>query len=127
VSYLGPLEGATMKSLWAQSSGTAVELTGLLNRQRRDPLSHKTVLTCLTRLEGKGLIRHTREGRRFRFYPAMGEEEAATKYVGQELGDIIDHFGDVAVAVFVERLGTVPGRLEQVRQLLEDGYEGGDS
>jgi BlaI family transcriptional regulator, penicillinase repressor len=113
-----------MAGLWTYGSGTASELTALLNREKRTPISPKTVLTGLTRLEQKGLVRHTKEGRHFRFFPALSEEEVAVKYIGEEIGDIIDDFGDLAVAVFVERLGTVPGRLDHLRRLLEVGNEG---
>ena len=124
VANLGPLEGAIMEVLWERLSGTAGELTQVLKRQRISPLSSKTTFTCLTRLEKKGLVRHAKESRQFRFFPAMTREQAVTKFVGDEMSLMIDHYGDLAVAVFVQRLGTIPGRLRYLRELLEGGHEG---
>jgi hypothetical protein len=53
----------------------------------------------------------------------MGEEVTAAKFVGDEMSEILDRFGDLAVAVFVERLGPDPERRRRLRQLLEGGDE----
>ena len=116
---LGPLETAVMKGLWHRGSATAAELTSHINRHRATPLSSKTVLTSLTRLEGKGLVTHAKEKRSFRFYPALTEAETMAKLVGDQLETLIDRFGDLTVTVFVQRLGGTPHRLRQLRELLE--------
>jgi predicted transcriptional regulator len=77
IKPLGPLEDAIMTGLWTRSSGTANELTSMINRHKSEPLSHKTILTCLTRLERKGLVFHTKESRSFRFFPALSAQETA--------------------------------------------------
>jgi predicted transcriptional regulator len=104
IEPLGPLEDAIMKGLWSRSSGTANELTRMINCHKPEPLSHKTILTCLTRLERKGLVFHTKESRSFRFFPALSAEETAAKFIGEEVTEILNRFGDLAVAVFVDRL-----------------------
>jgi predicted transcriptional regulator len=113
-----------METLWRCSSGTAIEVTAVLNEHRPRPLSSKTILTCLTRLEVKSLVTHTKEGRGFRFSPSMTEEEMAARHIGTEMTEIIDRYGDLAVAVFVERIEENPNHRSLVRRLLEARDEG---
>src|SRR5665213_2573029 len=119
IELFGPLESAVLQSLWTHRSGTANEITSIINREKSRPLSPKTILTCLTRLEGKGLVAHSKESRSFRFYPAMSEQQTLAKLVGDQLERLLDRFGDLTVAVFVERIGEDPHRLSRLRELLE--------
>ncbi len=114
-----------MTELWNFSSGTVAEITAMLNGRRARPLSTKTVLTCLTRLEAKGLVRHTKEGRAYRFFPTMTEGDAAAWHIGEGVAEMLDRFGDLAVAVFVERIGADPEHRLLVRRLLEAHDERG--
>jgi predicted transcriptional regulator len=56
-----------MEGLWSRYSATAAEITRGLDARRLEPLSNKTILTCLTRLEAKGLVSHARERRAYLF------------------------------------------------------------
>ena len=96
---------------------------GTLGRQ----LSPKTILTCLTRLEAKGLVTHDKEGRAYRFSSAKNEMDTAAWYVGNRLSRIVERYDDLAVAVFVNRFCEDPYRRQLVRQLLEALDEGSDA
>jgi predicted transcriptional regulator len=124
---LAPLEFAVMKGLWTMRAATAVELTAILNRERHDPLSAKTTLTCLTRLEAKGLVSHSKAERAFLFSPTKTEVELSTWFIGERFRPIIDHYGNVAVAVFVSLIGENPVRFQHLRDLVEALDEGGSS
>jgi predicted transcriptional regulator len=115
-----------MQELWRGSSGTAGEVTAALNRHRARQLSPKTILTCLTRLETKGLLTHSQEGRAYRFWPIMDEVGTAAWHVGNRLSEIVERYNDLAVAVFVKRFCEDPYRRQLVRQLLEAFDEGSD-
>ena len=106
------------------ASGTSAEITAMLNRQLPRPLSRKTILTCLTRLEAKGLVKHRREGRAFRFLPTMTEAETSAWHIGNQMSEIMDRYGDLGVTVFAERVCEDPNRRALVRQLLEAIDEG---
>lgn len=45
--------------------------------------------------------------------------------MGDRLRELIDRFGDLAVAVFVEQIGEDPNRYRLLRELVEANYEGG--
>jgi predicted transcriptional regulator len=123
---LGPLERVIMKQLWRCASGTSGEITTALNERRGRQLSPKTILTCLTRLEAKGLVTHDREGRAYRFSPTMNEVDTAAWYIGKRLSEIVERYDDLAVAVFVNRFCEDPYRRQLVRRLLEALDEGSD-
>jgi predicted transcriptional regulator len=106
-------------------SATAAEITQGLNERRPAPLSNKTILTCLARLEAKGLVSHARESRAYLFSPTKSADEVSAWYVGDRFRELIDRFGDLAVAVFVEQIGEDPVRYRFLRQLVEANDEGG--
>jgi predicted transcriptional regulator len=122
---LGPLQFEIMEGLWTRRTATAVELTRSLNERRPAPLSHKTILTCLARLEAKGLVSHARERRAYLFSPTKSADEVSAWYVRGRFQDLINRFGDLAVAVFVEQIGEDPIRYRFLRQLVEGNYERG--
>jgi BlaI family transcriptional regulator, penicillinase repressor len=113
-----------MRELWARASGTSGEITAALNQRRQRQLSRKTILTCLTRLETKGLVAHSREGRAYRFRPTMTESDAASRHIENRLVEIFQRYDDLAVAVFVDRICEDPYRRQLVRRLLEGRDEG---
>jgi|SRR5580658_3840475 predicted transcriptional regulator len=124
---LGPLETVLMDLLWAGLPQTAIEMTSSVNAKKSHPISAKTVLTCLTRLEGKGLVAHHKEGRSYRFYATHTADETMAKYIGDEISQILTRFGDLAVAVLLDRLAQDPARLKHLRTLLEVEDERGHS
>jgi BlaI family penicillinase repressor len=122
---LGPLQAEIMQRLWMRQSVTAADITEGLNECRPVPLSNKTILTCLSRLEAKGLVSHARESRAYLFSPTKSADEVSAWYVGGRFRELIDRFGDLAVTVFVEQIGEDPIRYQFLRQLVEANDEGG--
>jgi predicted transcriptional regulator len=124
---LAPLEFAIMRGLWKAKSITAVELTAALNRDRVEPLSAKTTLTCLTRLEAKGLVSHIKSDRAFVFSATKTELELSKWFIGERFRPVIDRYGNLAVAVFVEQVGENPSRYRYLQEIVEGCDEGGHS
>ena len=58
---LSPLEHEVMAIVWQRQEATAEEIVVALRR----PLKNATVRTLLRRLESKGYVRHSAEGRAF--------------------------------------------------------------
>jgi predicted transcriptional regulator len=85
----------------------------------------KTILTCLSRLEEKGLVSHSKESRAYVFFPTKSEDEVAAWYIADRFRAIIDRFGNLAVAVFVQQIGNDPDRYRFLCQLVEGNDEGG--
>jgi len=63
-----------MAVLWRRRAATAGEVLGGMSR----PLTNATVRTLLRRLEAKGYVRHTVDGRTFVYAPTIAKTQAAT-------------------------------------------------
>lgn len=109
----GELERAVVDVLWdagePQTARTVTEaLTG------RD-LAVTTVLTVLGRLEGKGIVRRTRDGRAHTYEAVAGREEHTADLMRQ----VLDQAGDRrdALARFVGSVS--PEDVEALRRALD--------
>jgi BlaI family penicillinase repressor len=83
---LGELEHEVMQLVWARGRITAEQAREDLRR----PLKESTVRTVLRRLEDKGYVTHTIEGRTFHFAAAEARGTVAAKAVQR----IVDWFCD---------------------------------
>jgi BlaI family transcriptional regulator, penicillinase repressor len=93
---LGELEREILGLVWQMGTATAEQVRGALKR----PLKESTVRTVLRRLEDKGHLSHTVEGRTFVFRAAESRGRAAAKAVQR----IADWFCEGSVAEVVTGL-----------------------
>jgi predicted transcriptional regulator len=117
-AMLGPLEAEVMQILWMRGPSLVSEVEEILNSRRSEPLAYKTVLTICTRLSDKGLLSHEKEGRAFRYGPTMTEAEFVTDQASKAADTMLDRFGDVALATFVDQVATDPEQLASLRKML---------
>lgn len=66
-----------MHILWERRSGTVGEVQEHLH----DDLAYTTVLTVLRTLEEKGFVRHTSEGRAYRYHPDVERATAQVSHL----------------------------------------------
>lgn len=97
---LGELERAVMDALWAGGPATARQLQQAL--ADRD-LATTTVLTVLVRLERKGLVTRTRDGRAHRYQATATRED----HIADLMRDALDAAPDRG-AVLSRFLGGMP-------------------
>lgn len=93
VTRLGDLERAVMQALWTAPA----PLTGrdVATALSRPDLAYTTVLTVLTRLERKGLVRRDSSARAHTYSPVASREDHVTVLMQQALGQA----GDRAAAL----------------------------
>jgi predicted transcriptional regulator len=85
---LGELERAVMDVLWgAPAPVTAREVAGALTSRE---LALTTVLTVLSRLETKGYVRRTRDGRAHHYEPTATREDHVAVLMHEVLGAATD-------------------------------------
>ena len=83
---LSPLENTVMQIVWERERVTAEEIrTELASTQ---PMKDSTARTMLRRLEEKGYVRHTIEGRTYVYSPKVASRSVAAEAVR----GIIDRF-----------------------------------
>jgi BlaI family penicillinase repressor len=83
---LSPLENAVMRVIWERGRATADEARTALAHDQ--PLKDSTIRTILRRLEEKGYVTHTTEGRTFVYTPQIDSRDVAAEAVR----GIIDRF-----------------------------------
>jgi predicted transcriptional regulator len=115
---LGPLEAEVMQIIWMRGPSLVSEVEEILNGRRLEPLAYKTVLTICTRLSDKGILTHEKEGRAFRYRPTMTEAEFVADQASKAADTMLNRFGDVALATFVNQVATDPDQLAALRSLL---------
>lgn len=76
---LTEVEQRVMEVLWSSGSGTVSEVLAAVETPK--PLAFNTVQTMLRILEQKGYVRHTEEGRAFRYFPLVDKATASRSAV----------------------------------------------
>ena len=90
IPELGPLEFQLMRILWEAQPVTAREVLEAHNKIARRSLKYTTVMTLLTRMVEKGVLRVDRSGIPFRFRPCVARDQI----LRQRLCEFVDLFFD---------------------------------
>lgn len=111
---LGPLETEVMEALWQAGEGITVRAVAeSLNRDRHEPLAYTTVMTVMSRLAEKHVLRRHRAGRGYVY------EATAPDAAGLAVQDVMRTYGDVALAHFVDAARADPALRRRLRNMLE--------
>jgi predicted transcriptional regulator len=114
------LESEIMDEVWRQGETTVRLVMEALNRKAKPPRAYTTYMTVMRRLDDKGLLERTRSGRHDTYVPRLSREEYLQQRAGAEVQDLIDEYGDVALAHFAQSLSTLdPARRRQLRRLAD--------
>ena len=105
-----------MSVLWQEGSGTVAEVKDEL----ADDPGYTTVLKMLQILEEKGMVRHEREGRAYRYYPRVAQEEAGGHALRRVVDKIFQGSAELALARLVKDAKPGPGEIERMRALLDE-------
>lgn len=116
-TQLSELQLAILRVLWADPGATVLDVHAVLARTRT--LTTSTVSTVLTRLEERGLVRRTKDGRQFRHHATVAEDEAAGRMVDELARRVFD--GDAAALVcrLLETAAFAPDELARIEQRIE--------
>ena len=86
----GQLESAIMDVLWSQERPCLVrEVREQLDYSR--PVAYTTVMTVMTILHGKGVLRREKHGRAWRYWPTERREEHDARLMAEILRSGGDH------------------------------------
>jgi predicted transcriptional regulator len=110
---LGPLEAEVVRAAWAAGGPVSVrDLLERVNASRSKPLAYTTVMTVMSRLTEKDVMRRRKEGRGYVYEP-VADDPAALAVHG-----VMRDFGDAAIAQFVEEARGDPKLLRRLQRLL---------
>jgi predicted transcriptional regulator len=114
-SGFAPLESEVMDAVWAAPDQVSVrEVLDALNRRRSQPLAYTTVMTVMNRLTTKNVLRRHGERRSYVY------EATATDAAGIAVREVIQTYGDAAVAHFVDVASADADILRRLRALLAE-------
>ena len=118
---LHELEAEIMDEVWRQETATVRSVMEALNRKADPPRAYTTYMTVMRRLNDKELLDRTRSGRQDTYAPRLTRQQYQELRAGAEVRDLVEEFGDVALAHFAKSLDTLdPARRRQLRRLAGD-------
>lgn len=114
---LGPLESEIMRLIWQQGQATVKQIHRILSRQRE--IAYTTVMTTMSRLADKGILKRTRRGMAYLYYPTMTKAEFDRGVLRAVLGGLLESFDSSTMEYLVEYLSQErPEQLEYLRAVL---------
>ncbi|HSU33227.1 MAG TPA: BlaI/MecI/CopY family transcriptional regulator [Bryobacteraceae bacterium] len=105
-----------MNVLWEKGQATVGEVAEALTGN--PPLAYSSVLTILRILEGKGYLRHTKEGRAFLYEPAINREEASTGAIRQLLARFFNNSPELLVANLLSDEALSRKEIDRLKKLI---------
>jgi predicted transcriptional regulator len=115
---LHELETEIMEEVWRQGDTTVKLVMEALNRKATPPRAYTTYMTVMRRLSDKGVLERARSGRHDTYSPRLSRDEYLELRAGAEVKDLVDEFGDVALAHFARSLSSLdPARRRQLQRL----------
>ena len=113
---LTEVEQRVMEVLWSSGNGTVSEV--LASVETPKPLAFSTVQTMLRILEQKGYVRHTEEGRAFRYFPLVDKATASRNAVQSVVRRFFGSPGALALNL-LQSENLSPEELARIRALIE--------
>jgi len=109
--YLGDLQATVMEIFWCRESATVREVADELNKKRS--LAYTTVLTLVSRLWSRGLLKREPEGRGFRYWAAKSRDDFLAELSDELIDRLFADFGAIGVARVGERLSELSTQEKQ--------------
>ena len=120
---LSDSEWKLMNRLWAENPMTIMELTAALKEDTG--WSKNTVITMLTRLEGKGAVRCEQGLRAKQYYPAIERQAAAKAETESFLGKVYGGSLGLMMSAMVESKGLTESDIAELSAILDRAEGGG--
>ena len=100
---------------------TVREVMEALNLRAKPPRAYTTYMTVMRRLHDKGLLDRRRDGRQDTYLARLTREQYREQRAGAEVRQLVDEFGDVALAHFAHSLsGLDAARRRRLRRLVAE-------
>lgn len=122
---LGDLEQAVMEIVWDRGEANVHDVQDALAERQ---LAYTTVMTVMNRLAAKGVLEREKRGRAFVYRAAHdGPLGFLRQQARARIRGLLDQFGDLAVAEFVDELSAADAeQLAALEALLTETHDGPD-
>ena len=116
---LGDLEADVMETVWAKGEVTVRDVYDILKEQRS--LAYTTVMTVMSRLAEKGLLKKIKAGAAFLYQASASREDFTQSTVKKVITELLGDFAAPTISQFVETLGDEqPEKIEELARLVEE-------
>ncbi|MGH7449893.1 MAG: BlaI/MecI/CopY family transcriptional regulator [bacterium] len=115
---LGDLETDIMEIVWAKGEITVRQVYDQLKAQRA--IAYTTVMTVMSRLAEKGLLKKIKEGTAYMYRATSSREEFTQSTIKKVITELLADFTAPAISQFMESLGNEkPEKIEELARLIE--------
>jgi len=104
--FLGSLQSRVLQALYKRGASSVREIADAL----KDKFAYTTVMTVLVRLHEKGLLGREQQGKGYVYTPRYTMAELRDRMAKYLVDEIVEDFGDVALAHFAGALDRVDRR-----------------
>ncbi|MCW1930052.1 MAG: BlaI/MecI/CopY family transcriptional regulator [Candidatus Kerfeldbacteria bacterium] len=120
---LGELEKRVMDIFWSAQSNASLSVRDVLdsiNRESSDAYAYNTILTVITHLFEKKMLKRQPAGKAFTYTAACSKTDFVARTSSNLFSQMEKEYGALAVAHFVRYMENVdPKILEEARRLIE--------
>ncbi len=100
---LGPLERSVLQVIWQKKRASVQEVLVALNSgNKQKDLAYTTVMTIMTRLVEKGVLKRTKEGRCYYYNSAEPKETFIHELARKTILSVVNRFGEEALVAFAD-------------------------
>jgi predicted transcriptional regulator len=115
---LGDLEADIMEIVWKKGEVTVRSVFQILKDDRE--LAYTTVMTVMSRLADKGLLRKIKEGAAFVYKATSTRDEFTQSTLKKILNELLQDFAAPAISQFIDSVEDVdPDKMEELARLIE--------
>jgi predicted transcriptional regulator len=115
------LERLVLEEIWRQGTATVRSVRDAVNAAEDQPeRAYTTFLTIFQRLDAKGLVLRSRDGRTDHFSAALSREAYLGARAEIETSELLEQYGELALVQFARRVDALdPERRAALRRLAE--------
>lgn len=115
---LGALEADIMECLWGESPASVRDVHESLSRSRN--IAYTTVMTVMSRLSEKGILKRRQDGRAYLYSPVQSRDEFCAQAIGTVMKGLLGGFGEPVLSQFVDTVSADDAsNLDQLQRLIE--------
>jgi predicted transcriptional regulator len=115
---LPEVETEVMERVWALGEATVHAVRDDLNARSQKQRAYTTVMTVMSRLCAKGLLKKERRGRRDRYVATISRAEYLDARAESDVETLVAEYGDLALVHFAAHVAKLdPSRREKLARL----------
>ena len=115
---LGDLEADIMEQVWQESPASVRDVHERIAKKRT--IAYTTVMTVMSRLAEKGLLKREQLGRAFLYAPVQTRDEFCSDTISTVMRGLLGGFGEPVLSNFIETVGSEDeAKLDELIRLIE--------